>query len=584
MFPLFRVGISKREQAADSLPAGPDMPEASRPAREYILASVVYALLLAVVVAKSKLLFSYDAIAYYMLARHWAEGDWALAVSGYWGPLFSWIMAPFLPVSKDPATVARIALAVSSFAFVLAALRLFIVAGLAWPWRGWAIALTMLFAAGWVERVITPDLLMSGLLLLGFGYALQALGGADRRAPWIAGGLYGLAYLAKTPGLPLGIALAVSLPALTWLFGGLAWKDCVRQIGRGLVGVIAVGAVWISVLSIHYGQFTWSTAATLNAAHLEGDEAGSMDVFRALSAPRDGRLSGWEEPSETLGALAAEGRLPPPENGTDGKFEKLAKNLLYLADNFQAMDLFCLMTGLAFLGFFAHPGGTSRFRDEPWRWALLPIALVSLLYLPVWTYPTRYFVIFFPLLMAAAAGQMQRVSAGNGFAWAAGRWPALRRVAMLTAVLVLSGSALIPMMSAYLRLASPIPGRENFLFSGLKLAYPRATAVRACLERNGVRGTVASRFRDHHIASYLALQFGLPFHGTLLEPGDLARERGLLARYGTDLLVVPPDEAWRRAAQAAGLTDLTPMLKSCGLDVSDLTVTIYRLPTPPAGR
>ena len=37
-----------------------------------------------------------DAIAYMRIAEYWAAGNFELAVTGYWGPLLSLLMVPFL--------------------------------------------------------------------------------------------------------------------------------------------------------------------------------------------------------------------------------------------------------------------------------------------------------------------------------------------------------------------------------------------------------------------------------------------------------------------------------------------------------
>ena len=37
-----------------------------------------------------------DAIAYMRIAEYWVSGNFELAVTGYWGPLLSLLMVPFL--------------------------------------------------------------------------------------------------------------------------------------------------------------------------------------------------------------------------------------------------------------------------------------------------------------------------------------------------------------------------------------------------------------------------------------------------------------------------------------------------------
>src|SRR5262245_19813753 len=59
-----------------------------------------------------------DAVAYIRIASYYAEGNTSLAVSGYWGPLLSWIMAGFLKCGVSPLLAARFAMAVSAMVFL----------------------------------------------------------------------------------------------------------------------------------------------------------------------------------------------------------------------------------------------------------------------------------------------------------------------------------------------------------------------------------------------------------------------------------------------------------------------------------
>lgn len=65
-----------------------------------------------------------DGIAYMRIAHYWATGQTGLMVSGYWGPLLSWLMAPWLWIGMEPLTAARVAMAISGFWFWVGMVRL----------------------------------------------------------------------------------------------------------------------------------------------------------------------------------------------------------------------------------------------------------------------------------------------------------------------------------------------------------------------------------------------------------------------------------------------------------------------------
>src|SRR5262245_37756109 len=71
-----------------------------------------------------------DAISYMRIAHYYLSGQTDLMVSGYWGPLLSWLIVPWLWVFDDPLLAAHAAMAVSAVVFffgcfcVLQAVRL----------------------------------------------------------------------------------------------------------------------------------------------------------------------------------------------------------------------------------------------------------------------------------------------------------------------------------------------------------------------------------------------------------------------------------------------------------------------------
>src|SRR5262249_16414459 len=66
-----------------------------------------------------------DAVSYLRIAQYYLEGNSALAISGCWGPLFSWLIMPFLAVGATPLLAARLAMGISALIFLLGALHLF---------------------------------------------------------------------------------------------------------------------------------------------------------------------------------------------------------------------------------------------------------------------------------------------------------------------------------------------------------------------------------------------------------------------------------------------------------------------------
>ena len=59
-----------------------------------------------------------DGLAYMAIAQYYLNGQTALMISGYWSPLLSWLIVPWLLVFDDPLLAAHAAMAVSAVVFL----------------------------------------------------------------------------------------------------------------------------------------------------------------------------------------------------------------------------------------------------------------------------------------------------------------------------------------------------------------------------------------------------------------------------------------------------------------------------------
>ncbi|MDD9865664.1 MAG: hypothetical protein OXS32_04890, partial [Verrucomicrobiales bacterium] len=58
-----------------------------------------------------------DAIAYMRVAEYWSTGNFDFAINGYWGPLLSWLMVPFLWLGVEPLLAGKLAMLISGGVF-----------------------------------------------------------------------------------------------------------------------------------------------------------------------------------------------------------------------------------------------------------------------------------------------------------------------------------------------------------------------------------------------------------------------------------------------------------------------------------
>jgi hypothetical protein len=194
-----------------------------------------------------------DGISYIDVSGHYLAGNWPLSNSGYWSPLYPSLVAAARLVSGTAIGNAwTIAHVVNLFLFLgnIAAAEYFIRSVRAvtprddpgFPQRMFTWTVLVYLLVGWTSiswitlRLVTPDLAVSGLVYLAAGQSMRIVHKESRLYRWIAlGATLGLAYLAKTVMLPIGVAIMGSVAIRT-----------IRHAGKRR-GVLAAFAMFVLV-------------------------------------------------------------------------------------------------------------------------------------------------------------------------------------------------------------------------------------------------------------------------------------------------------------------------------------------------
>ena len=233
----------------------------------WLVAAVVLGALQAVAFRTS---MNPDGIAYLDMGDAYVRGDWATAIRSHWSPLYAWLLGVTLRmVQPAPAAEFPLVHLVNLLIFVLAAgaftllMREVVRATDGVPeWAtlslGWATFLwcTLQYTP---LGLVTPDLLVAALVFAVAAMILRTRHTARRRDAVVIGFLLGLAYLAKTPMLPLATAFV--------LVAVLA-ADCrvprTEYFLSALGGLAVLAVPFVLALSIVNGRLTAGDSAVLN--------------------------------------------------------------------------------------------------------------------------------------------------------------------------------------------------------------------------------------------------------------------------------------------------------------------------------
>ena len=243
-----------------------------------------------------------DGVSYLDIGDAYMRGDWAMAINGYWSPLYSWCLGLALSLLKPSIWWEFITVHIVNFIIYLGALfgfRFFLHSVL----RALREEITAaaddsaplpedaLLALGyslflWCSLVlidvgrVTPDLLVAAIVFLIGGYLVDLRGNPSYGKFAMFGALNGAAYLGKGIMFPVGFGFLALL-----LFSGKRSKARILGVVLAAVVFLAVSAPFIVALSKAKGRFTFGDTGKLAYAamvspgtpqiHWQGEPAGS---------------------------------------------------------------------------------------------------------------------------------------------------------------------------------------------------------------------------------------------------------------------------------------------------------------------
>jgi hypothetical protein len=239
-----------------------------------------------------------DGVSYTEIARQYANGDFKQAINGYWGPLLSWLAAPLIHFfSADPLAAIKIVSLVSGLA-VFAGVGLLLHRLKVDGWLQLIVQLALIpVVVSMSLGVVTPDLLVTGLLLGYVAVALTPKLWMGWRWPAAAGAMAALAYYAKGAALVLFLVHYTGLQLWRRFGGGGRNRSVVKSWGIGIGVFFVLILPWVTLLTLKYHHLTFSTAGAYNLALVGPHSLGQPMLSQGLLVPQPGKLSAWSDPS-----------------------------------------------------------------------------------------------------------------------------------------------------------------------------------------------------------------------------------------------------------------------------------------------
>jgi hypothetical protein len=394
-----------------------------------------------------------DGLSYLELGERLVSGSWLHAVNAYWSPLYPLLLGLALHIFHPAPPMENAVLHLVNFAVYLSALACFDFflrqlirhcgGGEKAAWlspRGFLLLGYTLFVWSSLElitlKVISPDLLQSGLFYLAFALLLRMRGAPIRAADSaVFGAVLGLAYFAKAPAFLLAFVFLGAMLFQSWRVAHAA-----RGAALAFSVFAAMAALLIIPLSRDRGGFTFGESGRINYAwyvnglayrHWQGGEgkdgAGGVPLHPTrkilqdppvyeFASPVPGTYPVWADPSYWYEGV----RIRPDVRQQATRFTSNLKQLYGHFLNLHAPALWregrearLISPVLVFLVVVLLPWAALRagrgfggLAADLAREAVLivPAAAALLMYSLIWVEPRFLAVHFVVLLLGLAAG------------------------------------------------------------------------------------------------------------------------------------------------------------------------------------
>ena len=238
-----------------------------------------------------------DSFQYISIAEHIIKGKWQFVFNGYWSPIISWLLAPFVVLFKD---------GIDAFKYLQIVIGLFVISQ--W-WKFLSLVNIPLqikkaigygcipFVVNFALINLTPDLLFVGILL---AYIIALVNWLEKKSDgselgWYCAGLY----LTKS----FGLFIFIFLFFIAWRMKGELIPTYVKK--KMIKPLLIVCGGWIILISIHHGHFTLSESARFNLTYEVAPVKNQIVKLPVLSSgllpPSNSEaISAWEEPGSQV--------------------------------------------------------------------------------------------------------------------------------------------------------------------------------------------------------------------------------------------------------------------------------------------
>ncbi len=243
---------------------------------------------------------SRDLIVIISVAKSYATGDIFNAVNGYWGPLFPWLLVPFILQDPSPQSImyaTKILSLITGFFTIIGTVFLSYRFEMNDKIRIMIIFPVIFVILSFALLYNPVDLLLTCFLV----YYMYFIFSPSYSRNLYNGGLCGIfaamAYLTKSYAFPFFIAHFILMNLFYYLKCTSNREKVLKSLFLGLTIFFIISGAWSTVISEKYGHITFGTSGKYNFEESGPLQHGSPIWNGLIKPPYAKSVSAWEDPS-----------------------------------------------------------------------------------------------------------------------------------------------------------------------------------------------------------------------------------------------------------------------------------------------
>ncbi len=342
-------------------------------------AATVYTILFFLLLPLYQYVLDIDAISYIHVAERFAKGEYYYSINGYWSPLISWILVPFIKAGFDPVLSAKYINGLLGLLTLLNSCALIEKFHIHDALKRIIPFILAILFLSYSFYELCADLLQLFIFIIYLNVLFSKNFIRNNNKIFFAGILGAISYYAKAYNFPffiLHFAIVVFILVKKNYSGNIA-NLFLSKVAIGFVAFFLVTAPYVAVLTHKYGSVRINNAGKLNTSwFLERSISDSRKLVTA--PPFSDATSAWDEPT-----YSQEKYYTPftSVKHFSRQIKLFISNSIKLSELVNQISIFAMLILVGFLVYLF----SKKQQAESAEWLLL---LTTLLY------PSGYLLIF----------------------------------------------------------------------------------------------------------------------------------------------------------------------------------------------